>query len=75
MIADNDCEDQGFTRIEDGCYHCLPTFVGGKPVRTPMVRVERFGHWYWQCPKCLGYYGPAPLAPSRSTTSGDGKSL
>lgn len=66
MIADNDCEDQGFTLISEGCFHCLPTFKDNKPVRTPLVRVERYGHPYWQCPKCLGYYGAAPLARSQS---------
>ena len=57
------CEDQGFTLISEGCFHCLPTFKDGKPVRTPLIKVERYGKRYWQCPKCLGYYGPAPLAP------------
>jgi hypothetical protein len=58
-IADNDCEDQGFTRISEGCFRCLPTFVEGKPVRQPLERFERNGRWYWRCPKCEGYYGDA----------------
>lgn len=64
-LVENDCEDQGFSRIEDGCLACLPEFVGGKPIYPKLVRqkspsnssLRGGGPLYWVCPKCGGYYG------------------
>ena len=56
MSEQNDCEEQGFSRIEDGCFACAPTFVDGQPVRP---RIEPRGAWLC-CVKCGGSYGPAP---------------
>ena len=57
MYIENDCEDQGFTRLEDGCFVCLPDFVRGKPVRQKLVKLQRNGSWWWVCEKCGGSYG------------------
>lgn len=65
MIADNDCEDQGFSLISEGCFRCLPTFVDRKPVRQQLERFERNGIWYWRCPKCEGYYGECSQSDAR----------
>lgn len=68
MILENDCEDQGFSRISDGClkFECQ-TWKGignnAKPVHPALVKVERYGKWWWTCPKCQGSYGEA-RAPS-----------
>lgn len=46
------CEDQGFSRIEDGCnvWPCQ---------KVPLVQgPNHLGRGnYWKCPKCGGYYG------------------
>jgi hypothetical protein len=66
VIPENDCEDQGFTRIEDGCFACLPTFdKKGQPVRPKLIQQKSpsnaslagGGPLYWVCSKCGGYYG------------------
>ena len=62
MIIENDCEDQGFTRIEDGCFNWrCQTWVGrgnnAKPVRPKLEKRERNGTWWWICPECEGSYG------------------
>lgn len=63
-MIENDCEDQGFTRIKDGCFRCL-TIVRGKPVRRQFVKrkspsnssLPNGGPLYWFCEGCNGYYG------------------
>lgn len=57
LPTENDCEDQGFTKISEGCFKCLPTFENGQPMRQKLVQVERRNVWYWECPKCQGSYG------------------
>lgn len=60
-MTENDCEDQGFTRLEDGCYNwSCRTFVDGKVVRQQLVKRQHYGEWFWECPKCRGSYGSAP---------------
>lgn len=67
----DDCEDQGFTKISDGCYNwkCLtwrrlpngkevsvrPKFIKQKSPSNASMR--NGGPLYWVCPKCGGYYG------------------
>ena len=52
------CEDQGFTRIEDGCFVCLPDFdANGKPVRPKIVKRRERGLTVWACVRCGGNYG------------------
>lgn len=64
MILENDCEDQGFSRISDGCllFKCQ-TWKGlgnsAKPVHPKLEKRERLGKWWWTCPKCGGSYGEA----------------
>lgn len=69
MIIENDCEDQGFSRIEDGCLACLPEFVNRKPVYPKLEKRERGGAWWWICPKCEGSYGAA-RSPRRTEGRG-----
>jgi hypothetical protein len=66
VTSENDCEDQGFTRIADGCFVCLPTFdAKGRSVRPKFVKQKSpsnaslagGGPLYWVCPKCRSYYG------------------
>lgn len=59
MPVENDCEDQGVTRIADGCYNwrCVAFDEHGKPVRPQFVRRLVYGTWFWFCPKCGGSYG------------------
>lgn len=53
--GDDDCEDQGFTRLEDGCPACRMHFVKRKsPSNASMTRG---GPWYWYCEGCKGYFG------------------
>lgn len=64
MPVENDCEDQGYTRIEDGCYNWkCARWDGDKKVR-PALIVEEYpidsGNYWWACPKCGGSYGEAP---------------
>jgi antirestriction protein len=71
VIADNDCEDQGFSLISEGCFCCLPfAFLDGKPVRQQLERFERNGIWYWRCPKCEGYYGECSEADAAAKAIG-----
>lgn len=70
MIVENDCEDQGFTRISDGCFNFkCQTWEGlgnnAKPVRPKFVKrkspsnalLPGGGPLYWVCPSCGGYFG------------------
>lgn len=56
-IIDDDCEDQGFSLISEGCFKCLPTFENGQPVRQQLAQVEHYGKLWWECPICHGSYG------------------
>lgn len=58
LLPETDCEDQGFSRISDGCllFKCQ-TWRRDKLVRTNLVKVERYGKLWWTCPKCQGSYG------------------
>lgn len=55
--VENDCEDQGFSRLEDGCLACRPEFVNGEPVYPALVKREVNGHWWWYCPNGHGSFG------------------
>ena len=58
MYVENDCEDQGFTKLSDGCFACLPDFdKRGKPVRPKIVKKRERGFLLWACEKCGGNYG------------------
>lgn len=67
MIVENDCEDQGMTKISDGCFQCPPKVVNGgskygRLVRRKFVKRQNpagSGNWWWYCEGCKGYYGPA----------------
>lgn len=70
MIFENDCEDQGFSRISDGClkFECQ-TWQGignrARPVHPKFIKqrspsnasLPGGGPLYWVCSKCGGYYG------------------
>ena len=58
------CEDQGFTKIEDGCHFCPP--LEYNPLRRrPFVKqqspsnanLKGGGPLYWYCNTCKGYFG------------------
>lgn len=55
-MTENDCEDQGFSRISDGCTQCRS---GGRRIALGR-RLTAAGSWGWQCPQCKGWYGDAP---------------
>ena len=58
IAVENDCEDQGFTKLSDGCFVCLPDFDRrGKPVRPKIVKRKERGFLLWACEKCGGNYG------------------
>ena len=60
--VENDCEDQGFTRIDQGCFNwkCFTWERGAdRPTRPKLVKKKQQGVWFWVCPKCDGYYGDA----------------
>jgi hypothetical protein len=62
-----DHEDQGYTRIKDGCFSCRPTFdAKGRPVRPKIVRIynEAIRRWCWICSKCGVSYGLIPKMQS-----------
>jgi hypothetical protein len=51
-MVENDCEDQGFSRIRDGCTQC----------RVALLPTEgHAGGWWWSCPRCRGSYGEVEL--------------
>jgi hypothetical protein len=54
------CEEQALTRIEDGCYECLPRdwTTDGRPIRRTLTTRENYGVLYYYCTGCGGYYGP-----------------
>ena len=59
-MVEADCEDQGMTNLSDGCFACPPSFsADGKSIRPGLVRVERFGKFWWCCERCEGSYGEA----------------
>lgn len=60
MIIDDDCEDQGFSRIEDGClrFECQTWEPDAtKPTHPKLEKQERYGLMLWICPKCGSSYG------------------
>jgi len=63
MIAiEHDCEEQGFSQIEDGCLRteCQTWEPGAtKPTHPKLVKRERHGRLWWTCPSCNGSYGDA----------------
>lgn len=63
MIADNDCEDQGYSLLSDGClrWECQ-MWEPGKDRPTHPQLVKRGG--FWVCPKCGGSYGEIPMRRS-----------
>lgn len=48
-LVENDCEDQGYGLLSDGCTRCP-----GKP---QLIQITRHGGTWWCCPNCLGSYG------------------
>jgi hypothetical protein len=68
VIVENDCEDQGFSLISDGCLSCV-VWVGlgnrAKPTHPQFIQqrspsnasLPDGGPLYYVCPKCKGYYG------------------
>ena len=70
MLVENDCEDQGFSNISEGClnFKCQ-TWSGygnnAKPVHPKLIQqkspsnasLKGGGPLYWVCPKCGSYYG------------------
>ncbi len=67
--VENDCEDQGSTRISDGCFVCAPDFdQRGKPIRPQLVQRERVGRLWWTCQKCEGSYGAVVETPNARLT-------
>lgn len=57
MIED-DCEDQGYSLISDGCTQCMTDEViikHGVEWRKPTALVAKNG--LWVCPSCGGCYG------------------
>ena len=56
-MVENDCEDQGFSRLSDGCTACPPAFENGKPVYPTLVKREHAGQMWWCCPNGHGSYG------------------
>jgi hypothetical protein len=62
MLTENDCEDTGWSRIEDGCmnWKCQTWEPGAKtPTHPKLEKQERHGALFWVCPKCGGSYGHA----------------
>lgn len=63
-MVENDCEDQGFSLISDGCSKCRTDEVvrnkAGLEVLKPVALVKRDG--YWCCPVCNGSYGAVNAA-------------
>ncbi len=56
----HDCEDQGFSRLSDGCLRteCQTWEPGAtRPTHPQLVAVTRHGGTWWCCPKCHGSYG------------------
>lgn len=53
-MNDDDCEDQGFSNIEQGClrWECQ-TWDGDTPVHPKLFKNDR---GFWTCPKCGGNY-------------------
>ncbi len=47
LAVENDCEDQGFSLLSDGCMRC----------KVQLEKTERLGSWWWMCPRCHGSYG------------------
>ena len=71
-MIETDCEDQGMTRIADGCFRCPAKVVEigdgfGKLIRRKFTKrqspgnasMRNGGPWYWYCEGCKGYYGEA----------------
>lgn len=57
-MVEDDCEDQGYGRIADGCASCRTDEVivrHGVERRKPVALVKQGG--YWRCPCCGGSYG------------------
>ena len=53
---EDDCEDQGFSRIEDGClrWECQTWEPGAtKPTHPELFKNDE---GFWTCPKCGGNY-------------------
>lgn len=57
-MIENDCEDQGYTKLADGCSVCVE-WKNGKRVKINLVKEKRFGQTWWVCPRCQGSYGEA----------------
>ena len=56
--VENDCEDQGFGRISDGCATCTTgAFANGRAVHITLEKQSYNGGTWWTCPKCGSSYG------------------
>lgn len=61
-MIENDCEDQGYSLISDGClkFECQTWEpCAKKPTHPKLVKYARYGRLWWTCPKCNGNYGDA----------------
>lgn len=58
LAPETDCEDQGFSRISDGClkFECQ-RWRNNKPTHPRLIKVRRYGTQWWTCPRCKGSYG------------------
>lgn len=57
-MVENDCEDQGFALLSDGCRSCQYWEPEKSvPTRPQLVKVERHGGVWWCCPRCHASYG------------------
>ena len=52
-----DCEDQGFSAIEDGCQVCVIGFAHGRAIHPKFIKERRYGTLFWKCPVCGGSFG------------------
>lgn len=48
-MVENDCEDQGYGLLSDGCIKC--------PGHPQLIQITRHGGTWWCCPNCLASYG------------------
>lgn len=60
FAVENDCEDQGFSLLSEGClrFECQTWEPGAKkPTHPQLVKVRKNGGIWWCCPKCEASYG------------------
>ena len=52
VAVENDCEDQGFGLLSDGCVCC-----GNAQKKQPLEKTTTSSGTWWMCPKCHASYG------------------